>query len=208
MKKFTGKNIWRDKEYVSAMIKYKAIVIGVSAGGLKALSVIFSGLPLNFPLPVMVTQHLHPDDDISLAEILRPKSLLRIVDAVDKMTIYPGTIYLAPPNYHLLIERNGILALSTDHKTNFSRPSIDVMFETAAYAYSDELIGMILTGANNDGAEGIRLIKDFGGLTIVQEPETAEFPVMPGYAIATGKIDKILTLEEMGSFLCSLVEKI
>jgi len=188
------------------MKKYKAVVIGVSAGGLTALSVIFSGLPRNFPLPVMVTQHLHPDDDISLAEILRPKSLLRIVDAVDKMTIYPGTIYLAPPNYHLLIERNGILALSTDRKTNFSRPSIDVMFETAAYAYSDELIGMILTGANNDGAEGIRLIKDFGGLTIAQDPETAAFPVMPGYAIATGKIDKIFTLEEIGSFLCSLTD--
>lgn len=190
------------------MIKYKAIVMGVSAGGLKALLELFSVLPGNFSIPVMVTQHLHPDDDGSLAEILSLKSFLKIVEATDKMPITPGTVYLAPPNYHLLIERNGTLALSKDQKTNYSRPSIDVMFETAAYAYGDELIGIILTGANNDGSAGISLIKDFGGLTIAQDPATAEFPAMPEFTIATGKIDKIFSLEEISKYLKSIAETI
>jgi two-component system chemotaxis response regulator CheB len=190
------------------MIKYKAIVIGVSAGGLNALSEIFSRLPADFPIPVMVTQHLHPDDDGSLAEILSPKSSLKIIEAMDKMPVVPGTVYLAPPNYHLLIERDNTLALSKDQKTNYSRPSIDVMFETAAYAYGDKLIGIILTGANNDGSAGISLIKDFGGLTIAQDPAVAEFPAMPEFAVSTGKIDKIFSLEELSRYLKQMTEEI
>ena len=188
------------------MNRYKAIVIGVSAGGLKALSELFSMLPGNLPIPVMVTQHLHPDSDGTLAGILSSGSSLKIVEATDKMPIVSG-IYLAPANYHLLIERNGLLALSSDQKTNYSRPSIDVMFESAAYAYGDELIGIILTGANNDGAAGISLIKEFGGLTIAQDPVNAEFPVMPESAIATGNIDKIFSLDEISGYLKSWIVK-
>lgn len=184
---------------------YKAIVIGVSAGGLKALSELFSELPGNFSLPIMVTQHLHPEDDGSLSEILGSNSCLKIIEATDKMPISPGTVYLAPSNYHLLIERNQVLALSKDPKINYSRPSIDVMFESAAYTYGASLIGIILTGANNDGAAGISLIKDFGGLTIAQDPATTEFPAMPGFAIATGKVDKICSIKEISKYLKSLV---
>lgn len=183
---------------------YKAIVIGVSAGGLRALIELFKNLPSDYPLPMIVTQHLYPMEDSCLADILNRITSLNVLEAGDKEEVKPGKIYLAPPNYHLLVERNETFSLSSDEKVNYSRPSIDVMFESAAYVWGDLLVGIILTGANNDGAKGIKIIKEFGGLTIAQDPEKAEYPAMPLFAINTGAVDKILNLNEINAFLIDL----
>lgn len=185
-------------------IEYKAIVIGVSAGGLKALTVLFSGLPQKYPLPIMVTQHLHPEEESNLAELLGRDTLVKVKEADDKEKLMPGCIYLAPPNYHLLIERNKTFSLSSDEKVTYSRPSIDVMFESAAYVWHSKLIGIILTGASSDGSAGIKTIKKMGGFTIAEDPATAEYPVMPQFAIDTDSIDKILTLEKINKFLIDI----
>jgi len=182
----------------------KAVAIGVSAGGLKALIKVFSNLPADFPIPIIVTQHLHPLEDSYLAELLGRITLLPVKEARDKEKIEPGNIYIAPPNYHLLMERNETISLSSDEKVNHSRPSIDVMFESAAYVWGSGLIGIILTGANSDGADGIKIIKEFGGLTIAEDPKVSEYPMMPKSAIDTGTVDKILTLSEINEFLINL----
>ncbi len=184
---------------------YKAIVIGVSAGGLRAIIELFKNLPSDYPFPIIVTQHLYPTEDSCLAELLNRITALHVKEASDKEDVKAGNIYLAPPNYHLLVERNETFSLSNDEKVNHSRPSIDVMFESAAYVWGDLLIGIILTGANSDGAKGIKIIKEFGGLTIAQDPEKAEHPAMPLFAINTGAIDKILNLNEINAFLINLV---
>ncbi|MCF7912307.1 MAG: chemotaxis protein CheB [Candidatus Cloacimonetes bacterium] len=184
--------------------KIKAIAVGVSAGGLKALVELFSNLPADFSLPIVVTQHLHPADDSYLATLLDRITLLKVKEAIDKETIKPGVIYLAPPNYHLLIERKETISLSSDEKVNFSRPSIDVMFESAANTWGAGLIGIILTGASSDGAKGIKIIKDAGGLTIAQDPNTAEYSMMPQAAIDTGAINNVMSLDEIGKFISSL----
>ncbi len=184
--------------------KYKAIVIGVSAGGLKALVKLFADLPSNFPIPILVTQHLHPSEDSYLATLLGRITQLEVKEAGDKDEIKPGVIYLAPPNYHLLIERKKTISLSSDEKVNFSRPSIDVMFESATNAWGTGLIGIILTGASSDGSEGITKIKAAGGFTIAEAPATAEYPLMPQSAIDTGAIDLVLTLDKIGEFIINL----
>ena len=188
----------------SNKIGYKAIAVGVSAGGMKALMEIFKNLKADFPIPILVTQHLYPLGDSCLAELLTRATLLNVKEASDKEEIKTGCIYLAPPDYHLLVERNGTISLSNEEKVNHSRPSIDVMFESAASAWGPGLIGIILTGANNDGSAGIKIIKEFGGLTIAEDPKTAEHSVMPMFAINTGKIDKVLTLSEINDFLKNL----
>ena len=129
------------------------------------------------------------------------KCTLTIKEADDKEEIRPGFLYFAPPDYHLLIERDETFSLSIDARVNYSRPSIDVLFESAVYVWSSGLIGILLTGANNDGAHGMRLIKEHGGLTIAQDPATAEYPVMPKAAIDAAAVDKILSIEGIGEFL-------
>lgn len=124
-----------------------------------------------------------------------------MVEAEEKTIPQAGVVYIAPPNYHLLIEKNGEFTLSVDDKVNFSRPSIDVLFETAADTYGGELIGILLTGANQDGSRGIECVKENGGLTVAQDPKTAEIPIMPEKAIKTGKIDLILSIDEIVEFL-------
>ena len=136
-----------------------------------------------------------------MADVIGRSSALAVKDAEDKEEVRPGYAYFAPPNYHLLEERNGSLALSVDGKVNWSRPSIDVLFESAVYAFAPALIGVILTGASSDGARGIRLIKEHGGLTIAQDPVTAAHPEMPQAAIDTGSVDKVLTLKEIGELI-------
>ncbi|MDP8209555.1 MAG: chemotaxis protein CheB [Candidatus Stygibacter australis] len=183
---------------------YKAIVIGVSAGGMKALIKIFSFLPADFSLPILVTQHLAPSEDSYLANLLNKISQLSVKEAIDKEKIKPGIIYLAPPNYHLLVERKKTISLSIDEKVNYSRPSIDVLFESAANAWGDKLIGIILTGSNSDGTMGMKKIKESGGFTIAEEPSTAEFSVMPKSAIDIGVIDEVLPLEQIGELIIKL----
>lgn len=162
---------------------YEAIVIGSSMGGMAALSEIMPALPNEFKLPIIVVQHRYADSDEFLSEYLNKLSAVNIVEAEDKSRIEPGTVYLAPSDYHLLVEHNKTISLSRDLPINFSRPSIDVLFDSAAEVYHDKLIGVILTGANSDGSLGLKKIKEHGGLTIVQNPDTAQASIMPKSAI-------------------------
>ncbi len=183
---------------------YKVIVIGASAGGLKALKKIISGLPKSFCLPILIVQHLSPRSDGFMAHYFNQLSHLQVKEADEKEPIRPSHIYIAPANYHMLVEQNETISFTVDEKVSYARPSIDVLFESAARVYLDRLIGIILTGANEDGAAGIRTIKSFGGLTIAQSPETAEVAVMPMAAIQTECVDLILSLDEISNLLSSL----
>lgn len=186
---------------------YKAVVIGSSAGGINALIKVLSVLPATFPLPIVIVQHLHPESGHHLAHILETKSALKVKQVDEKEPIKGGWVYVAPPNYHLLIEDDFSFSFSLDAPVNYSRPSIDVLFESAVYAYRQHLIGIILTGANHDGSQGLKKIKEQGGFTIVQSPETAEAVAMPTAAISTTQVDKILPLHEIGVFLLQLVNR-
>jgi two-component system chemotaxis response regulator CheB len=185
--------------------QFAAVVIGSSAGGIKALSTVLESLPQSFPLPIIIVQHLHPNSNGYLVHILSAKCALTVKQAEEKEQIQGGVVYLAPPNYHLLLEEDRTFSLSLEERVNFSRPSIDVLFESAVYAYRHQLIGIILTGANSDGSLGLKKIKQIGGYAIVQDPDTAEAEAMPRSAIKVTSVDKILPLEEIGDFLLHLV---
>ena len=189
------------------VFNYQAVVIGVSAGGFKAMQKFLSKLPPTFILPIIIVQHREkaPANNY-LVKILAEVSKLKVKEADEKEIIKNETVYLAPPNYHLLIETNHTFSLSVNEPVCFSRPSIDVLFETAARAYNSHLIGIILTGANKDGSQGIKAIKKRGGMTIAQNPDTAEISIMPKAAIATNSIDFILNLENIASFLTTLTK--
>jgi two-component system chemotaxis response regulator CheB len=186
--------------------EYDAIVIGASAGGLYALISILKPLPVNYPIPVIVVQHRSKDERSLLEEVLKHKCTIRIKQADEKEVIQAGFVYFAPPNYHLLVEGNGTLSLSNDPPVNYSRPAIDGLFEAAADVYKQRLLGIILTGANKDGAQGMRKIRMLGGTTIAQEPGTADYPEMPQAAISTGAILHLLTPEAIGSFLLNCMK--
>ena len=181
--------------------RYEAIVIGTSAGGLFALSAILEKLPANYSVPVLIVQHRAKDQKDLLEELLQSKCKIKIKQADEKEQIQPGIVYIAPPDYHLLVERDQTLSLSSDKPVRYSRPSIDVLFDSAADAFQDKLLAIILTGANNDGTAGIEKVKKHGGTTIAQNPADAQFPSMPRASIATGKIDEILTLGGIQNFL-------
>jgi len=180
---------------------YEAIVIGGSAGGLNALQEILSPLPADFGLPILVVLHRSPSPDDLLTVVLDETCQLMVKEADQDEVIEPGRVYIAPANYHLLVERDRTLALSIDAKVCYSRPSIDVLFETAADVYRSGLIGIILTGANNDGTAGLRRIKKNDGLTIAQDPATAEVKMMPSSAIEENIIDRIVSLTDLSGFL-------
>lgn len=182
----------------------RAIVIGGSAGGIEALAAVLSQLPRDCALPVLVVQHLHPGDDGSFARHLARTAPLRVVEPCDKERIEPGCLYPAPANYHMLVEKDGTISLSVDERVNWSRPSIDVLFEAAARAWGENVIAVILSGANADGAEGMRAVKAAGGLTIAQDPASAESPLMPQAAIDAGAADEVLRPEEIGQRLAEL----
>jgi len=184
--------------------KYEAIVIGTSAGGLYALSAILEKLPASYPIPVIVVQHRSKDQRDLLEEVLQSKCRIRIKQADEKEKIESGFVYIAPPDYHLLVEDNKTFSLSADEPVRYSRPSIDVLFETAAVVYKDSLVGIILTGANNDGAAGTVAVKKSGGLTIAQAPAEAQFSTMPSAAIETNKVNHIQTLPEIQDFLLKI----
>lgn len=178
--------------------------MGGSAGGFKAFSAILSALPLDFSLPVLVVQHLFPGDDGLFVRHLASAVKLPVIEPCDKQWIKRGHVYVAPANYHMLVEQNGTIALSVDDKVNWSRPSINVLFESAALAFGERVIAVLLSGANADGANGMRKIKEAGGFTIVQDPATAEYPVMPQAAIDSGAGDEVLSVEEIGLRLVKL----
>lgn len=173
---------------------YDAIVIGASAGGFAALTEVLPQLPVGLPQAVAVVQHLPPDGGEYMVEFLKGRCALPVKVAEDKEAVAPGVIYVAPAQYHLLIERDRRFALSVDEKVNYSRPSIDVLFESAARAYGPRLIGVVLTGANADGAAGLAAIKARGGLAIVQDPATAEVAYMPQAALESTNADHVLDL--------------
>jgi two-component system chemotaxis response regulator CheB len=187
--------------------KYQAIVIGTSAGGLIALSSLLENLPVNYPIPIIIVQHRSKEPRDLLEEILQGKCNMKVKQADEKEKIESGFIYIAPPDYHLLIEKDFTFSLTADEAVLYSRPSIDVLFESAASVYKDKLIGIILTGANSDGANGLRRIAENNGLTIVQTPDDAQFSVMPLAAIATQKVNFILSLLKIQSFLLNISDK-
>jgi two-component system chemotaxis response regulator CheB len=186
---------------------FSSVVIGVSAGGLHALIKVLGELPRDYFLPIIVVQHRGKEYKKLLEEVLQTKCLLPVKQADEKEIIKPKHIYIAPPDYHLLIELDQTFSLTSDRLVKHSRPSIDLLFTTAAEVYKDELLGIILTGASSDGADGILNIKQAGGYTIAQDPETAEYPYMPQSSISTGAIDIILTLDEIKSYLMQIYER-
>jgi two-component system chemotaxis response regulator CheB len=161
-------------------------------------------LPIDFSLPVLLVQHLHHDDDGAFAVHLAAVSKLPVIEPCDKEPIAGGYVYIAPAGYHMLVEQNGTIALSTEEKVNWSRPSIDVLFESAARIWGERVVAFILSGASNDGTAGIRAIKAAGGLTIAQKPESAEYPFMPQSAIDFGAVDEVLNIEEIISRIAGL----
>ncbi|NEW84628.1 MAG: chemotaxis protein CheB [Mariniphaga sp.] len=185
-------------------MNYEAIVIGVSSGGLNAMKIMFSLLPADFKTPVIIVQHISPRSENQWINLLNDKSKLHIKEADEKEKIETGIVYIAPPNYHLLVEKDRTFSLTIDERVSFARPSIDVLFESAAEAYTSKLIGVVLTGSNSDGTNGIRRIQEYGGLTVVQNPQTAESAYMPASAIAAMKPDFILPLEEIVELLIKI----
>lgn len=183
------------------------VAIGTSLGGLNALTALLGALPAKFSVPIVIVQHrtVSPDGG-GLAKLLQEHSRLEIVEAEDKMAIERGSVYLAPADYHLMIESRGMLALSTDAPVRAARPSIDVLFQTAADAYRDALLGVLLTGASADGAEGLASVKAYGGRAIVEDPATAECRTMPAAALATTAVDYVLPIGKIGEHLVTLVE--
>lgn len=182
---------------------YQIVVIGTSLGGLNALSALLGGLRKSFCAPIAIVQHRSTDPEGSLCALLQEYSPLPLSEVEDKTPVLPGRIYLAPADYHLLIE-GGAFALSTDAPVWYARPSIDVLFESAADAFAERTVGVILTGASQDGANGLAKIKQRGGMAIVQAPDTAESRVMPEAAIAATDVDQILPLQRIASFLMTL----
>jgi two-component system, chemotaxis family, protein-glutamate methylesterase/glutaminase len=178
-----------------------AVIIGASAGALEALSLILPALASDFPRPILVIVHVPPDKRSVLAAIFDAKCRLRAVEAEDKEPIEPGVIYFAPPDYHLLIEDEKTIALSDEDQVLFSRPSIDVAFESAAEVWGKSLIGIILTGANHDGAQGLKAVAEAGGTALVQDPEGAYAPAMPQAAIAACPQARVLSVESIASYL-------
>jgi two-component system chemotaxis response regulator CheB len=185
-------------------MQYEAIVVGVSSGGLKALRFIFSLLPSDFVVPIIVVQHIGPRSENTWIKLLNDCSNISIKEADEKEKVGTGHIYVAPSNYHLMIEKDKTFSLTIDERVNFARPSIDVLFESAAEVYREKLIGIILTGSNNDGAKGVKRIKECGGLVIIEDPETAESSYMPASAISLVQPDYILPLNQISELLLKI----
>jgi two-component system chemotaxis response regulator CheB len=181
------------------------VVIGTSAGGLSALQVLLPGLGEKFPCPLAIAQHRGRDGGQGLREFMQKSCAMPIEEPEDKAPIEPGHVYLAPRDYHLLVER-GHFALSTDAPVWYARPSINVLFESAADAYAELAIGVILSGASADGALGLSVIKARGGTTLVEEPATAAYPAMPKAALAATAVDRVLPLSEIAPFLKSICQ--
>jgi len=187
---------------------FDAVVIGVSMGGLQALKAILPCLPKGFVIPVVIVLHQSTTVGSSLASLLDGVFEIDVKEAELNEKVEAGYVYLSSPGYHLLIEQDKTFALSIDPPVNFSIPSIDVLFESAAEAYGDGLVGIILTGANADGSQGLKVLGQRGGLTVVQDPDTAEAKTMPEAAIAAADVRCIIPLSEMGEFILRLADDV
>lgn len=187
-------------------MRVEAVVIGASAGAVQALSVILPRLPADYPIPVLVVVHV-PAEPSGLPRLFDDKCALDVREPDDKDPIEPGTIYFAPADYHLMVESDRTMALSTDEPVLFSRPSIDILFETAAESYKDGLVGVVLTGANEDGAEGARAVALSGGMVLIEDPETAFAATMPAAALARCSSARLLSLDGIADTLIGLGAK-
>jgi two-component system chemotaxis response regulator CheB len=179
----------------------RAVVIGASAGAVEALSAILPALPADYAAPVMIVVHVPPDKGSVLADLFRMKCAITVREAEDKELASLATVYFAPADYHLLVEDDGRLSLSDDEPVHYSRPSIDVLFESAADAYGPHLIGVVLTGANQDGAKGLAAVARAGGEAIVQNPDEAFARAMPEAALALRPDARVLSLQDIASYL-------
>lgn len=190
----------------AAARRIDAVVIGASAGGFEAMLAVLKGLPSTYPMPLVAVLHLPDNHDSRLAELFDYRLELRVREARDKEPIESGTLYFAPSGYHLLVETDHTFSFSCEDRVNYARPAIDVLFETATDAWGKSLAGILLTGANYDGAAGLAGMRVAGALTIVQDPATAEVPTMPEAAIRAMTPDLILPLAEIHSLLRRLGE--
>ena len=184
--------------------KYQAIVIGGSAGSLAVLFEIFPVISNDLNATIILVLHRKNSSDSSLSALLATKTQLPTKEVEDKDEILPGNVYLAPADYHLLLEKNYTFSLDYSEKINFSRPSLDVTFESAADVFGSSLVAILLSGANDDGTSGLKAVKKAGGFTIVQKPESAQMAFMPQHAINNADVDKIMDISEMTTFINSL----
>jgi two-component system chemotaxis response regulator CheB len=187
----------------TAGVGYDIAVVGTSWGGLAALRTLVAGLPDSFQMAVVLVQHRHKDSDHLLRVLLQERSALEVCEVEDKMPIEHGRIYVAPPDYHTLVEP-GHFSLSTEAPVRYSRPSIDVTFSSAADSYAHRTVGIVLTGANADGADGLRRISDRGGMALVQDPATAESPMMPSAAVKAVARARVMALPALVAYLAAL----
>jgi two-component system chemotaxis response regulator CheB len=186
------------------MQRFEAIIIGGSAGSFQVIAEILNGIPKNFSIPIILCFHRLRTERHGFIEALSPRSQLPIIEPLDKMPIVSGYVYLSPANYHLYIESDKHIALSLEEPENHSRPSIDLAFYSSATVYGKSLLGIILSGANQDGARGAKAISEYGGYIITQDPSEAEVNIMPKAAISYAKVDQILKTAEIVSFLREL----
>ena len=180
------------------------VVIGGSAGALDVVIRMIGALRFDLSFPIVIVLHRASTHDSTLADVLQAKTLLKVREIEDKDAIQPGVIYLVPSDYHVLAERERVFSLDASEKVNYSRPSIDVTFESVAEVFGSDTVGLLLSGGNNDGTSGLRKIKQIGGMICVQHPSTAQVPYMPEQAMSALKIDQILKPEEMAEFVNSL----
>ena len=182
----------------------RAVVIGASAGGVQALLQILPALPASYRLPVLIVVHVPPDRDNALVSLFQTRCQIEVREAEDKEPVLPGVVYFAPSDYHLLVEKDGTLSLSSDELVNHSRPSIDVLLESAADAFGPELVGVILTGANDDGARGLQAVVEAGGVAIVEDPAEAYASAMPAASLRASPSAKAMKVAAIASYVSSL----
>ena len=181
------------------------VVMAASAGGLAALSAVLGSLPADLPAAVLVVQHLDPHYKSLIGDILGRRTALKVSMATEGAAVINGEVMVAPPDRHLLVQRDRTVSLSASELVHFVRPSADLLFESAATSFGDRVIGVVLTGTGSDGDMGVRAVKEGGGTVIAQDEETSQFFGMPGTAIGTGAVDQVLPLEGIAGALVSLV---
>lgn len=192
-----------DEPSDEAALAYEIVVVGTSWGGLAALRQLVESLPPKYVIPMAIVQHRHRNSDTALARFLQEHTRLRVCEVEDKQPIDPGSLFIAPANYHMLVE-HGHFALSTEAPVRYSRPSIDVAMASAADAYGHRAVGVVLTGANMDGAAGLRRIADTGGMAVVQDPASATARTMPLAALHAVPTARVFPLDRIASFLGTL----
>lgn len=183
------------------LARIEGVVIGASAGGVEALSVLLPALPARLRAAVFIVVHQRRERPSLLADLFAGRCRLPVREAEDKEAVAPGTVYFAPPDYHLLLEDGPSIALSADALVHYSRPSIDVLFESASDVYAERLMGIVLTGGNSDGAEGLAAVRRAGGLTVVQDPQSAQAAMMPTSALDTGAAELVMPLDRIAELL-------